>query len=614
MSLLFAFLLFVILPIDSAALNQTEKALTSITRCEDIRKAPKELRCTLVSELCPEDSRKGTLSFDYLSTYYCRVQSHSVMVQLLFWVFLVVLAVVLFSLLGDTAEKYFSPALTQICQQVPKMRPRFAGVTVLAFANGAPDLSATINAIKTCKFDLSLGALTGAGMFVNCFVAGWIILISGGAKCRGATIRDVSIYFLTITGVLIALFINRMGVAAVVFAFLLYVGFVLAVFGADEWHEQGRPDFWSRPIDQIAASFRRQTNDNERRLLQTPVWAEYNDDDNNKNENYEPASQTLVNSGLIEESVAYPVVWAQLSPDQYRQQALAEMAGSEDEFYDYPLENLVDDFPISPQVQEGGDMMPRTTAGILPFETEQVLVQDESSCWLCLMYPWLGPLWEKLLMDDLPSKEDGVFTKALLVLRFPLLVLQRATIPLTSKEHYSRSWLIVALWLSPFMWLVYLSKSTWIDVIIAFLIGSGIGIGASVFTKELPGPPVWSMGTSWPIGASIIALYGLVVGIFWIDILAGELVDLLYCAGTITGIPEAVLGLTVLAWGNSIGDFFTNRSIAKAGKGNMAITACYAGPVFNMLMGLGLGFISFFSTQHRSQASIHVQPQVRFST
>ena len=123
-------------------------------------------------------------------------------------------------------------------------------------------------------------------------------------------------------------------------------------------------------------------------------------------------------------------------------------------------------------------------------------------------------------------------------------------------------------------------------------------------------PPVWSFGTSWPIGASLIALYGLVIGIFWIDILAGELVDLLYCAGTVTGIPEAVLGLTVLAWGNSIGDFFTNNSIAKAGKGNMALTACYAGPVFNMLMGLGLGFISFIATQHRSSASLHAGPQV----
>ncbi len=45
-----------------------------------------------------------------------------------------------------------------------------------------------------------------------------------------------------------------------------------------------------------------------------------------------------------------------------------------------------------------------------------------------------------------------------------------------------------------------------------------------------------------------------------------------------------VLGLTVLAWGNSIGDFSTNMAMAKKGLANMALTACYAGPVFNLLV------------------------------
>ena len=46
-----------------------------------------------------------------------------------------------------------------------------------------------------------------------------------------------------------------------------------------------------------------------------------------------------------------------------------------------------------------------------------------------------------------------------------------------------------------------------------------------------------------------------------------------------------VLGLTVLAWGNSIGDFSTNMAMARKGLANMALTACYAGPVFNLLVG-----------------------------
>lgn len=45
-----------------------------------------------------------------------------------------------------------------------------------------------------------------------------------------------------------------------------------------------------------------------------------------------------------------------------------------------------------------------------------------------------------------------------------------------------------------------------------------------------------------------------------------------------------VLGLTVLAWGNSIGDLSTNMAMARKGLANMAMTACYAGPLFNLLV------------------------------
>ena len=52
-----------------------------------------------------------------------------------------------------------------------------------------------------------------------------------------------------------------------------------------------------------------------------------------------------------------------------------------------------------------------------------------------------------------------------------------------------------------------------------------------------------------------------------------------------------MLGLTVLSWGNSIGDAFASIAISRKGFGEMAITGCIAGPVFNLLLGLGLTMI-----------------------
>ena len=50
------------------------------------------------------------------------------------------------------------------------------------------------------------------------------------------------------------------------------------------------------------------------------------------------------------------------------------------------------------------------------------------------------------------------------------------------------------------------------------------------------------------------------------------------------------MGLTILAWGNSMADLSANVTMARKGLANMAMTACFAGPVFNILIGLGLGF------------------------
>jgi sodium/potassium/calcium exchanger 6 len=73
--------------------------------------------------------------------------------------------------------------------------------------------------------------------------------------------------------------------------------------------------------------------------------------------------------------------------------------------------------------------------------------------------------------------------------------------------------------------------------------------------------------------------------------LAGELVACLSTLGVLLDLPPAFLGLTVLAWGNSVGDLFTNTAVARQGLGEMAIAGCYGGPVFNILVGLGMGLL-----------------------
>eukprot|EP00951_Prasinocladus_malaysianus_P009513 scaffold69426_cov55-Prasinocladus_malaysianus.AAC.2 len=60
-----------------------------------------------------------------------------------------------------------------------------------------------------------------------------------------------------------------------------------------------------------------------------------------------------------------------------------------------------------------------------------------------------------------------------------------------------------------------------------------------------------------------MCIFGFVIAATWIAFVAGELVAMLQFFGYLSGVNSAVLGLTVLAWGNSVGDLSTNMAMAK---------------------------------------------------
>jgi Ca2+/Na+ antiporter len=87
---------------------------------------------------------------------------------------------------------------------------------------------------------------------------------------------------------------------------------------------------------------------------------------------------------------------------------------------------------------------------------------------------------------------------------------------------------------------------------------------------------------------TLFVLFAFLTSVSWIITVANEIVTLLVALGFALNVSAEILGLTVLAWGNSLGDLVADVSVARAGTPKMALAACFAGPLFNLLMGLGL--------------------------
>ncbi|CAN1186784.1 Cation/calcium exchanger 2 [Linum perenne] len=179
------------------------------------------------------------------------------------------------------------------------------------------------------------------------------------------------------------------------------------------------------------------------------------------------------------------------------------------------------------------------------------------------------------------------------IAEMPLYLPRRLTIPVFSERDWSKPMAITSVILAPILlstlWIAqYHSPSiqTFILVYgIGWLVGVTLGVVAYLTTEESSPPEKCLL--PWVAG-------GFLMSVTWSYITAQELVALLVSMGYIFGISPSILGLTVLAWGNSLSDLITNSTMALNGGPEgvqVAISGCYAGPIFNILFGLGLSLV-----------------------
>ena len=83
------------------------------------------------------------------------------------------------------------------------------------------------------------------------------------------------------------------------------------------------------------------------------------------------------------------------------------------------------------------------------------------------------------------------------------------------------------------------------------------------------------------------------LSLFWMILITDEIVGVAIFMGKVLGIPDVIMGLTVLAVGSSVGDLAASLTIARDGYATMAVAGAYAGPMLNVLAGIGLPMLLF---------------------
>lgn len=541
--------------------------------------------------------------------------------------------ILLFRLLGSTAEDYFSPALEMLSVKLG-LPPRFAGVTLLALGNGAADVSATVASITSdpvAGYTLSLGALTGAAMVISGVISAAVVLadVQGGVPCRGALVRDATALVLTVIAVWSQLASGIMGPEAISLFLTLYAMFVLLVLTADVYHR-------AVVLPRLAAH----TNAVEvRRQLQHQQQVEEQQQQQQQNNNNSMGG--LVPPGMPDDSnSSTDVPCHRMNPLSAVLTALSNYdintTGTEGGTgWGIESEDLVHERPI--QLHGHGGILdhhhhPPGPASVEQDPDNSYSVLDDSAAGpqTCVQTGTFGipaDSWLEALVDgrdelvqhaasvwnDIVHDDDiHPISKFLLLCELPFTVMRQITVPIPCEGYYCRALIALSMAVSPLWFFFYL----WSRHDVSVLSGTGLVVSLvvelSMCTLALCLLRFAPNGTGELslVFATPLALCGFFIAATWIDTIADSLVSLLNFIGIILRIPGPVIGLTILAWGNSMGDLSANMTMARKGLANMAMTACFAGPVFNILVGLGLGFSSLAAQTGKATTEVKLSPSV----
>jgi len=217
--------------------------------------------------------------------------------------------------------------------------------------------------------------------------------------------------------------------------------------------------------------------------------------------------------------------------------------------------------------------------------------------------------WRDFFTDIYRNEENSVSDVIFLSVELPFTIVRKLTNPVPCDGYYCRPLVATSLALSPlWLWYYFLDQfginifSSYAGHILS-IVALTTGLAVMRYAPGGEGPmDLWMVVP--------LTLYGFTIAATWLDSIADKLVQLLGLFGILLQIPATVMGLMVLAPGNSLQDLVANVSLSKKGLSTMATTACLAGPIFNLCVGLGLGFWALMKNTGKEEIRVELPANI----
>lgn len=426
----------------------------------------------------------GNFSLVNLVDFYYRSISENAILM-----FLIICAIypVLFMMVAFIADKYLSVGMQDLSQKF-NLSPTLAAVTLIAFANGAPDVLSSLSAAgKDGGALISLGSLYGGFIFSSTLVISNVVWnTTGPVKLpKLAVLKELGFYFISVFIVIGFGFIQSTGYPFIGCYLTLYTLYIIVTIIIEKFG----------PAD-------------EEKELEADLEEEGRAGDTGNSD---------VNKFSMTQSKPYETHIEIEERDTH-------MGKSKDQknTLELAIDEMIDD-----------------EAGLIV----NILIMPLATCGM-------------LTVSYLENPFMKTYTRYLIL-------------------SFAITWVIKALELS--------------EARLLSLFAVGLGFGIVLMFLEI-------FGLNNNVMEIIYEFISVFAAIGWIKLISGLIIDFITFLAFYFDVNEVILSSILLSAGNTIGDFFGNGALSKAGSPVMAGIASYSGQIFNNFIGFSVNIVGSIST------------------